>query len=124
MSAEEFILVPRSMYIQDRPVVEQVLHNPLIASREKQLSLLQRYDTHRYETPPPEPEHVPPPPKTAKEKVFDSLVALKETAKKKSSFIYDRLEASHRLSLDNDGFIQVDNVTTGLPMSTFLHTLL
>ncbi len=45
MSPEEFILIPRNMYYQQRPVVEQVLQNPAITETEKYLSVLQRFTT-------------------------------------------------------------------------------
>jgi hypothetical protein len=151
MSAEEFILIPRSTFIQERPIVEQVLHNPHIASKGKplalfrstfiqerpiieqvlnnphiaskgkQLALLQRYDTQKFDSL-PKPEDVPPP-QPLKVTVFDTLVTLTDPQKKKSSFIYDRLESSYRLSLDKDGIILIDNAPTGLTINSFLHTL-
>jgi hypothetical protein len=118
MSAEEFILIPRSVFIQERPIVEQVLHNPHVGSKGKQLTLLQRYDTPKFESV-PEPEYVP----SLKERVFDSFVTFTDAQKKKSNFIYDRLEGSYRLSLDNEGIILIDNAPTGLSINTFLHAL-
>jgi hypothetical protein len=121
MSAEEFVLIPKNRYIQERPIVEQVLNNPLIGSKGQHLSALHRYDDiQKLEETPSEsiPEKT-----TIKEKVFNSLVTITDAQKKKSSIIYDRLIASKRLSLDINGLIEIDHIATGLPMSTFLHSL-
>ena len=44
-----------------------------------------------------------------------------DSQKKKSVHIYDKLEAHGRLSLDNDGRIEIDNTPTGVLMSSFLY---
>lgn len=41
--AEEFILIPKSMYIKDQPVVSQVLDDPQMKNLSAQFSLLNRY---------------------------------------------------------------------------------
>jgi len=121
MSAVEFVLIPKEMYLPQRPVVEQILYNPNISATGKQLSILQRFKTQKKL--PEEPEPIVVPAKTLKETVFDSLVTLTDAQKRKSDLIYDSIETSPRLSLDNNGQIQIDNSPTGLFVGTFLYEL-
>ena len=122
MNAEEFVLIPKNMYMQQRPMVQQILQTPNSNATGKQLSLLQRYakprqmeDTGIY---------APPVRTTLKETVMDSLLSLTEGQKKKSSHVYDKLTAeTEHLSIDNNGYIEIDGVESGLLMSTFLYDL-
>ena len=43
MNAEEFILIPKNQYMRDRPIVDQLINDPAIKAKSKQLSVLQRY---------------------------------------------------------------------------------
>lgn len=45
MLLEEFVLIPKKMYMEESPAVNQVLSNSQIQSKAKQLSLLQRYSS-------------------------------------------------------------------------------
>ena len=121
MNAEEFILIPKNMYMQQRPVVEQILNDPQISSAGKQLSLLQRYQKPMEIDPTENQRNVTlKSPKSMREKVIESLGYLNESQKKKSNLIYDAIISNTRLSLDNDAQIEIDGVPSGLRIGSFL----
>lgn len=123
MSAEEFVLIPKNMYVQQSPIVEQVLNNSQVSSIGKQLSALQRFQPPNVasDTDPFKEEIQPT--KTLKENVLDSLVQLTNTQIKKCSHIYDALVLNPKISLDNNGQITIDSKPTGLRIGTFLFNL-
>ena len=42
MSSQEFILIPKKNYVEEQPKSSEVLFNPTISEKAKQLPLLQR----------------------------------------------------------------------------------
>ena len=122
MNAEEFILIPKNMYMQQRPMVQQILQNPNINATGKQLSILQRYAKPQ-QMDGMDQIHTAPVRQTVKEMVMGSLLTFNEGQKKRSSHIYDKLTENEHLSIDNNGHIEIDAVTSGLLMSTFLYDI-
>lgn len=122
MSAEEFILIPKNMYVQQSPIVEQVLNNPQISSTGQQLSILQRF---RPSSSAPEPEISEPiqPTKSMKETVIESLLPLSDIQSKRSSHIYDALLLNPKFSLDTNAQIEIGSKPTGLRIGSFLFNI-
>jgi len=118
MNAEEFILIPKKLYLKDRPLTEQVLQNPSIQEKGMQLSMLQRFQ--------PTKQHVVQElssTKQIREIVFDQLQTLNDQQLKKSEYIFSSIEKNGPVSIDNGGNILIDDSNTGLSASTFLYNL-
>ena len=47
--AEEFILVPKKLYLKDQPLTEQILENPQIKHKSSQLSIVNRVRPKDYD---------------------------------------------------------------------------
>lgn len=119
MNAEEFILIPKRMYLKDRPLAEQILENPKIQQKGMQLSMLQRTEPARNEP----DELVKNQLSTVKDTVFEQLSMLTEPQKKRSEYIFDEIEKSVRISIDNSGNLTIDGAPLKLTASTFLYNL-
>ena len=42
MAAEEFVLIPRSIYIREQPEIGQILETPTVQNKALQISMIQR----------------------------------------------------------------------------------
>lgn len=122
MNAEEFILIPKQMYLKQRPLTEQIIQNPQIKEKGMQLSMLQRLQ-HPNKT---LPDHLLDETITSenvKETVFDQLKTLKAAQLTRSEYIFETLIKNSRVSIDNNGGILIDGTSTGVNASTFLYNL-
>lgn len=118
MNAEEFILIPKQIYMKDRPLTEHILQNPEIKEKGMQLSMLQRMEPKESTDDKSETQSF-----NLKDFVFQALLTLKPAQLKKSELIYDIIDAHDRLTVDNNGEILIDNNKVGVSLSTFLYTL-
>ena len=126
MNAEEFILIPKERYLQDRPITEQILYNPDIGQKKMQLSLLQRNVIDQNKSVEENANDVSITDERAKQlkdDIFKQISTLNDNQKKKSDFIFSQIEKSEKLIIDDDGILHVEGAPTGLPVSTFLYTL-
>ncbi len=121
MNAEEFILIPKSQYLQSRPVQEQVLYAPNLSSKSQYLSVLKRYDPDekRESMRGGDQETAP----DIKSKILSELTSLTASQQAKSRLIIDQIGKSKRIGIDQDLIITVDGERHGMNAGTFLYNL-
>ena len=136
MSTEEFVLIPRPMFIEEQREVAQILQNPEIQNPGKQLSLLQR--NSKPQTPPAsiefsleqQTDNVT----TADEenqsmidninsKVLYDIDFLQGEKFQKEKKILETINDSEIISVDNEGNLIFSNENTEVSASTFLYAL-
>lgn len=126
MSAEEFILIPKEVFIRTRPVTDHILSSPGIKAKGKQLSLLQR-QPHENELDEDDTEiDNTSADKTVREIVLKQLIPLlnNDSQRRRAEFIYDLIENNKRVGVDNSGVLLIDGVQAGVSTSTFIYNLL
>ena len=47
MAADEFVLIPRSMYVREQPQIAQILETPSVSNKALQISMIQRQQKER-----------------------------------------------------------------------------
>lgn len=116
--AEEFILVPKSAYIKNRPIADQILQNPSVREKSLQLSMLQRLEPKQQLN-----ETDDKPPTSLKEKLMEQLKSLTYSEQQKSEYILNAIINSDRISIDNNGWLMIDQVPIDLQAASFLYNL-
>lgn len=121
MTAKEFVLIPRELYMSKQPQVEQILQQPSIKEKAMQISLLQRNNLKPLDN--EETEEIIPPEKKLREKVFAELGMLPKTHSDRAKIIFDKIIASDNIQIDDNGYLVINNISTTLPVTKFLYTL-
>ena len=123
MSSEEFIQVPKKMYLNERPITEQLLQDPQLKQKGMQLSMLQRMEPQKKQTEAEIEATASKNTLSVKDIVFSQLKTSTESQIKKSEYIYDIIISDERVDVDSTGQLTVDNTNVGLLASTFLYNL-
>ncbi len=121
MNAEEFILIPKSQYLQSRPVQEQVLYTPNLSSKTKYLLILKRYappDEH-VESSSDQQRTTP----DLKSRIFANLDSLTANQQSRSRTIFARIEKSKHLGVDQDMLLTIDGERHEIDVSSLLYDL-
>ena len=126
MTSQEFILIPKENYIKQQPKSWEILEDATINEKAKLLTLLQR--NH----PPEEPkekkgEATSSSPATDREiiekRVLKSLSMMKPWQLEKSKPILRKNYDSSDVSINEDGFLTLDDRPTSLEATSFLYNL-
>lgn len=124
MSAEEFVLIPKRQYIKDRPIPEQILHDPSLKKKAVQLTMLQRERPLLQIQSTEENEEAITTEKTVRDMVFHNLSSLQTPGQiRKSELILDQILNSDRLEIDTNGQLTLDGTKIGVETSTFLYDI-
>lgn len=124
-TAHEFILIPKEVYIQDKPIPQQIIYDPDIKAKAKQLSLLQRTTQPGADDATESTAAQIAAEQSVKDFVFEQLEPLfvSDAQKRKSEFIYQLIERNERISVDKSGSLTIDGTKAGISASTFLFHL-
>lgn len=127
-TAEEFILIPRRMYVQSRPATEQILRDPSISNKSAYVSLISNRKpsrTAKRQAAKAVDEQQPADSEVAdvKNSVFESLKTLSAAQTAKSAAIFDRIIQNSKVHIDADGKITLDGFPTRTHASAFLYNL-
>ena len=117
MNTQEFVLIPKSFYTQQKHSTLQVLRDPEVEQKAKSLTLLQRNNTF------PDPSTVEKKEKTSKENILKSLDMLTAAQKQRTREILNKIESSETIDFDETGDITVNKISTKISISTFLYNL-
>ena len=117
MNTQEFVLIPKSFYTQQKHSTLQVLRDPEVEQKAKSLTLLQRNNTF------PDPSTVEKKEKTSKENILNSLDMLTAAQKQRTREILNKIESSETIVFDETGDITVNKISTKISLSTFLYNL-
>ena len=117
MNTQEFVLIPKSFYTQQKHSTLQVLRDPEVEQKAKSLTLLQRNNTF------PDPSTVEKKEKTSKENILKSLDMLTAAQKQRTREILNKIESSETIDFDETGDITVNKISTKISLSTFLYNL-
>ena len=117
MNTQEFVLIPKSFYTQQKHSTLQVLRDPEVEQKAKSLTLLQRNNTF------PDPSTVEKKEKTSKENILKSLDMLTAAQKQRTREILNKIESSEKIDFDETGDITVNKISTKISLSTFLYNL-
>ena len=125
MTSQEFILIPKENYIKQQPKSSEILEDATINEKAKLLTLLQR------NKPPEEPkeksEATSSSPATDREiiekRVLKSLSMMKPWQLEKSKPILRKIYDSSDVSINEDGFLTLDDRPTSLEATSFLYNL-
>lgn len=126
MSAEEFVLIPKSMFMRNLSSVEEITYNPAMKSKANQLSFLTRIQDNKHLT----LDTVPPSSNTEdiasaqqKKDILKELTSLSSSLLARSDIIYDKILAVSEFSLDHAGHILYRGEPSGIEMGSFLNSL-
>ena len=117
MNTQEFVLIPKSFYTQQKHSTLQVLRDPEVEQKAKSLTLLQRNNTFL------DPSTVEKKEKTSKENILKSLDMLTAAQKQRTREILNKIESSETIDFDETGDITVNKISTKISLSTFLYNL-
>ena len=117
MNTQEFVLIPKSFYTQQKHSTLQVLRDPEVEQKAKSLTLLQRNNTF------PDPSTVEKKEKTSKENILKSLDMLTAAQKQRTREILNKIESSETIDFDETGDITVNKISTKISLPTFLYNL-
>ncbi len=130
-TAEEFILIPRRMYVQSRPATEQILRDPSISNKSAYVSLVSNRPTSK--SPRSLTQHAAKSSETQQltdsvnenvtNAVFESLQALSAAQSAKSRNIFNRIMQHSNVHIDTDGKITLHGTPTRIHASSFLYNL-
>ena len=128
MAAEEFILIPRSMYLREQPEVTQILQDPNIGHKPLQLTLLQRDQSRTArndeKTQPEVSANTTEVQEQLKEdKILDELKTLPAAKLKRVKSILDKIKLSKTVSVDENENLTMNGVQTELGVAEFLYNL-
>ena len=117
MNTQEFVLIPKSFYTQQKHSTLQVLRDPEVEQKAKSLTLLQRNNTF------PDPSTVEKKEKTSKENILKPLDMLTAAQKQRTREILNKIESSETIDFDETGDITENKISTKISLSTFLYNL-
>ena len=117
MNTQDFLLIPKSFYTQQKHSTLQDLRNPEVEQKAKSLTLLQRNKTF------PDPSTVEKKEKTSKENILKSLDMLTAAQKQRTREILNKIESSETIDFHETGDITVNKISTKISLSTFLYNL-
>lgn len=125
MSAEEFVLIPKNVYVKSQPIAEQVLNNPQIQRKAQYLSTIQDYiSTQPNEDQILQQPSVEIPAQTREvtmaENILGDLIALTASQQVKSKHILKKIFENSNVNIDMSGGLVVDGKAIGLNAATFL----
>ena len=125
MTSHEFILVPKENYINHQPKSLEILDDATINEKAKILTLLQRQqppkdpkENKTQSTSSSEPER-----DIIEKRVLKSLSMMKPWQIEKSKLILRKIYDSPDVSINEDGFLTVDDKPTSLEATNFLFKL-
>ena len=94
MNTQEFVLIPKSFYTQQKHSTQQDLKDPEVEQKAKSLTLLQRNKTF------PDPSPVEKKEKTSKGNILKSLDMLTAAQKQRTREILNKIESSETIDFD------------------------
>ncbi len=128
MSAVEFILIPKNVYMKTQSITEQVLNNPQIQRKAQYLSTIQDYvsATPSEDQLQQKPSSLPPAKQretTIAESIMGELTALTASQQVKAKHILKKILDHSQVNIDMSGGLTVDGKAVGLSAATFLWDL-
>ena len=126
MTSQEFVLVPKENYVKQQPKSSEILDDATINEKAKILTLLQRQQS------PKDPKESKtqsassssePDRDLIEKRVLKSLSMMKPWQIEKSKPILRKIYDSPDVSINEDGFLTIDDRTTSLEATNFLYNL-
>ena len=125
MAAEEFILIPRSMYLREQPEVTQILQDPNIGHKPLQLQRDQSRTARNDEKTQPEvsANTTEVQEQLKEDKILDELKTLPAAKLKRVKSILDKIKLSKTVSVDENENLTMNGVQIELGVAEFLYNL-
>ena len=124
MSSQEFILIPKENYVEDQPKSSEVLFDPTISEKAKQLTLLQRQKpTVGKEDNSTLSQVAENQLDSVEKRVLKSLSMLKPGQLEKTKPILKKIYEASDVGVNEDGFLTVDDRATTIEATNFLYNL-
>ena len=124
MRSQEFILIPKENYVEEQRKSSEVLFNPTISEKAKQLTLLQRQkstvgkqDNSTFSKVPENQEN------SVEKRVLKSLSMLKPGQLEKTKPILTKSYGAPDVEVNEDGFLTVGDRATTIEATNFLYNL-
>ena len=124
MRSQEFILIPKENYVEEQRKSSEVLFNPTISEKAKQLTLLQRQkstvgkqDNSTFSKVPENQEN------SVEKRVLKSLSMLKPGRLEKTKPILTKSYGAPDVEVNEDGFLTVGDRATTIEATSFLYNL-
>ena len=106
MNTQEFVLIPKSFYTQQKHSTLQVSRDPEVEQKAKFLTLLLRNKTF------PDPSTVEKTEKTSRKNILKSLDMLTAAQKQRTREILNKIESSETIDFDETGDNTVNKIST------------
>lgn len=126
MSAEEFVLIPKPMFMRNLSGAEEITYDPAVKSKANQLSFLTRIQGNKQyaletATSAANTENIVS--VQQKKDILKELTSLSSSLLARSDVIYDKILAVSDFSLDHAGHILYRGEPSGIEMGTILNSL-
>ena len=122
MAAEEFVLIPRTVYIREQEIV-QILEDPNVKNKATHISMLQRDSNSK---PQEEQNNFLELEQSSNilEKILSELKSLPKIKLQRAETILKKILASNKFTLDKNLNLEFNRTSTKIPAASFLNNLL
>ena len=130
MASDEFVLIPRSMYVREQPQIAQILETPSVSNKALQISMIQRQQKERNNR--DSANEVATEPEIngltvennedVQQKVLQELKSLPKTKLQRAEIILSQIFNSKTVDIDNNNNLVVNGFDTKLPVANFCTT--
>ena len=123
MTAEEFVLIPRTVYIREQPEIVQILEDPNVKNKATHISMLQRDSNSK---PQEEQNNFLELEQSSNilEKILSELKSLPKIKLQRAETILKKILASNKFTLDKNLNLEFNRTSTKIPAASFLNNLL
>lgn len=124
MSSQEFILIPKENYVTEYPKTSEILYDPTIAEKAKQLTMLQREKAQTVEEDKSDAtKQVDNEPEIVEKRVLKTLSMLKPSQLEKTKHILKKIYDATDVSVNEEGFITIGDRATTIEATNLLYNL-
>ena len=124
MSSQEFILIPKVNYVTEYPKTSEILYDPTIAEKAKQLTMLQREKAQTVEEDKSDAtKQVDNEPEIVEKRVLKTLSMLKPSQLEKTKHILKKIYDATDVSVNEEGFITIGDRATTIEATNLLYNL-
>ena len=122
MAAEEFVLIPRTVYIREQPEIVQILEDPNVKNKATHISMLQRDSNSK---PQEEQNNFLELEQSSNilEKILSELKSLPKIKLQRAETILKKILASNKFTLDKNLNLVFNGTATNIPAASFLYNL-
>ena len=124
MSSQEFILIPKENHVTEYPKTSEILYDPTIAEKAKQLTMLQREKAQTVEEDKSDAtKQVDNEPEIVEKRVLKTLSMLKPSQLEKTKHILKKIYDATDVSVNEEGFITIGDRATTIEATNLLYNL-